>query len=58
MAAALCRGDDYLSYLSGSVVTAGGPDSADFRNGIGSATQSLFPVQNPTANTSRGCDHC
>jgi hypothetical protein len=58
VAAALCRGDDYLSYISGSVVTAGGPDSADFRNGIGSATQSLFPVQNPTARTNRGCDHC
>jgi len=58
MAAALCRGNNYLSYVSGSIDTASGPDAAEFRNGIGQATQSLFPVQNPIANTSRGCDHC
>ncbi len=58
MAAALCRGDNYLSYAWGPVDTAGGPDSSDFRNGVQQVTMYLFPVQNPVANTSRGCDHC
>ena len=58
MAAALCRGDNFLSYISGSIDTAGGPDAAEFRTAIGQATQSLFPVQNPASNSTRGCDHC
>jgi hypothetical protein len=59
MAAAVCRGDTWLSYLHGSIDTAGGPDGGDFRSGIRQATLLLLPVQNPAANSgSRGCDHC
>jgi len=59
MAAAVCRGDTWLSYLSGPIDTAGGPDGGAFRSGIQQATLLLLPVQNPLANSTRdGCAHC
>jgi hypothetical protein len=60
MAAAVCRGDSWLSYLSGSIETVGGPDGGYFRSAIQQATLLLLPVQNPTANgnNSRDCKNC
>jgi hypothetical protein len=49
-----------MSYLSGSIDTAGGPEGGYFRTALQQATLLLLPVQNPTANgqNSRNCKDC
>jgi hypothetical protein len=45
--AVFCRGDAVLSSASGSLSTAQGPRSPDFRSGVGHFTAALFPAVNP-----------
>jgi hypothetical protein len=52
--AVFCRGDAVLSSGSGSLSTAHGPLSPEFREGVGHFTSALFPAVNPE----RGPDHC
>jgi hypothetical protein len=58
LVAAVCRGDSYMSLVSGNVHVAGGPGNPAFRDDVGHVTGYLFPVQNPTWNSSKGCEHC
>jgi hypothetical protein len=52
--AVFCRGDAVLSSASGSLSTAQGPLSPDFRSGVGHFTAALFPAVNPENRP----DHC
>ena len=54
LTAVFCRGDTVLASASGSIGSAEGPRSANFRWGIGHFTQTLFPASNPEAETG-GC---
>ncbi len=56
--ATLCRGDSYLAIAEGSIGMAGGPLAADFRNGIGLMTASVFPAQNPQRRGGPECANC
>lgn len=47
LTAVFCRGDGVLASASGSVSTAQGPFSPEFREGIGHFTAALFPAVNP-----------
>ncbi|MBV9523381.1 MAG: hypothetical protein JO010_11340 [Alphaproteobacteria bacterium] len=52
--AVFCRGDGVLASAAGSLSTAGGPQSPDFRAGVGQFTAALFPPRNPENQP----DHC
>jgi hypothetical protein len=58
VAAALCRGDEYMSLTEGTISAAGGPLAGDFRTGIGLMTASLFPAQNPQRTGNPACLRC
>lgn len=55
---ALCRGDYYMSVAEGTIAAPGGGRDADFRQGIGLMTASLFPASNPQRNGGPQCANC